>query len=206
MLRAGRSAAAQRAHLRRLTTRAPSPPSVVEIGGVTDTVRTPSAPWLVPSGYIGSQTESSQAILKNLRWMLQKSSLAQDMFLIGAPGPERRWLAMAFCELTQREVEFVALSRDTTETDLKQRREITQRSAIFEDQAPVRAALQGRVLVLDGIEKAERNVLPVLNNLLENREVVLPSFPSAPLHLLLLLLPSFLSSLLAYVLTCVFLS
>jgi hypothetical protein len=27
------------------------------------------------------------------------------------------------------------------------------------------------VLVLDGIEKAERNVLPVLNNLLENREM-----------------------------------
>lgn len=29
----------------------------------------------------------------------------------------------------------------------------------------------GRVLVLEGIEKAERNVLPVLNNLLENREM-----------------------------------
>lgn len=29
------------------------------------------------------------------------------------------------------------------------------------------------MLVLDGIEKAERNVLPVLNNLLENREMQL---------------------------------
>lgn len=114
-----------------------------------------------------------QGTLAQLRWMLQKSSLSQDMFLIGPPGPERRWLAMAFCELTGREVEFVALSRDTTETDLKQRREIVERSAIFEDQPPVRAALEGRVLVLDGIEKAERNVLPVLNNLLENREMAL---------------------------------
>ncbi|KAF6208189.1 hypothetical protein GE061_016641 [Apolygus lucorum] len=35
----------------------------------------------------------------------------------------------------------------------------------------VKAALEGRILVLDGIEKAERNVLPVLNNLLENREM-----------------------------------
>ena len=35
----------------------------------------------------------------------------------------------------------------------------------------MRAALHGRVLLLDGIEKAERNVLPVLNNLLENREM-----------------------------------
>ena len=38
-------------------------------------------------------------------------------------------------------------------------------------QAAVRAALEGRVLVLEGIEKVERNVLPVLNNLLENREM-----------------------------------
>ncbi|KAI7849218.1 AAA domain-containing protein [Circinella umbellata] len=35
----------------------------------------------------------------------------------------------------------------------------------------VRAAIHGRILVLDGIEKAERNVLPILNNLLENREM-----------------------------------
>ena len=35
----------------------------------------------------------------------------------------------------------------------------------------LQAATHGRVLVLDGIEKVERNVLPVLNNLLENREM-----------------------------------
>ena len=40
------------------------------------------------------------------------------------------------------------------------------------DQSAVRAASQGRILILEGIEKAERNVLPVLNNLLENREMV----------------------------------
>jgi hypothetical protein len=40
-------------------------------------------------------------------------------------------------------------------------------------QAAVRAALEGRVLVLEGVEKAERNVLPLLNNLLENREMAL---------------------------------
>jgi hypothetical protein len=39
------------------------------------------------------------------------------------------------------------------------------------DQPVVRAAKQGRVLILDGLEKAERNVLPTLNNLLENREM-----------------------------------
>ena len=40
-------------------------------------------------------------------------------------------------------------------------------------QAVVRAAINGHLLILEGIEKAERNVLPVLNNLLENREAQL---------------------------------
>ena len=35
----------------------------------------------------------------------------------------------------------------------------------------MRAAVHGRILVIDGIERAERNVLPTLNNLLENREM-----------------------------------
>ncbi|GMH53310.1 hypothetical protein TrRE_jg2991, partial [Triparma retinervis] len=46
---------------------------------------------------------------------------------------------------------------------------------VFSDQPPVRAALEGGVLVLDGIDRAERNVLPLLNNLLENREINLES-------------------------------
>ncbi len=41
-----------------------------------------------------------------------------------------------------------------------------------QDQCAVRAAVEGRVLVLEGIEKAERNILPLINNLLENREMV----------------------------------
>ncbi|CAK4732189.1 unnamed protein product [Aphanomyces euteiches] len=85
------------------------------------------------------------------------------------PGPARRRLALQFCEIMNREVEYIALSQDTTESDLKQRREILGGAAVFADQAPVRAAVHGRILILDGLEKAERNVLPTLNNLLENR-------------------------------------
>ena len=79
---------------------------------------------------------------------------------------------MMYLELTRQEVEFVSLTRDTTETDLKQRREIRDGSAHYIDQAAVLAAVNGRVLVLEGIEKAERNVLPLLNNLLENRYTI----------------------------------
>ena len=80
---------------------------------------------------------------------------------------------MTFAELIGWEVEVLSITKDTTESDLKQRRDIMGDSVIFTDQAPVRAAMFGRLLILDGVENAERNVLPTLNNLLENREMSL---------------------------------
>ena len=130
-------------------------------------------PELVPRGFLRSDEELSNETLRHLRWIHRKVELSQDIFLLGPPGPEKRHLAMAYCELTNRETEIVTLTRDTTESDLKQRREIVSGSALFMNQPPVRAALEGRILVIDGIEAAERNVLPTLNNLLENREMQL---------------------------------
>ena len=101
---------------------------------------------------------------------LSSSGLWAIYFLtIRPPGPFRRWLALYYCELTQREVEYLSLSRDTTEADIKQRREIRNKNVVYIDQCAVVAAIKGRVLILEGLEKCERNVLPVLNNLLENR-------------------------------------
>ena len=88
---------------------------------------------------------------------MQKDALGQDIFLLGRPGPLRRLLAKQYLELTKREMEFVALSRDTTESDLKQRREIVSGTAHYADQAAVNAALHGRVLVLEGIEKVSES-------------------------------------------------
>ena len=105
--------------------------------------------------------------------MLEKDSIGQDMLLIGPPGPLRRLIALYFCELTQREAEVVVLSRDTTEADLKQRREIVGSKSEYSNQPVVRAALEGRVLILEGLERAERNIMPLINNLLENREMSL---------------------------------
>ncbi|KAG2531856.1 hypothetical protein JM18_000759 [Phytophthora kernoviae] len=165
--------------MRRVATRGGSStqqPSVVEIGGVKAHVATAKSIELVPRGYMTELQQGRpmpQELLGHLRWMLQKDLLKQDMFLIGPPGSSRRLLSMRFCELLNKEVEYIAISQDTTESDLKQRREIVDGAAIFTDQAPVRAAINGRVLVIDGLEKAERNVLPTLNNLLENREMML---------------------------------
>lgn len=123
--------------------------------------------------------------VSTLRWMLQKDLvMKQDFCLLGHSAADQRLLALTYAALTSREIEYVSLTRDTSDADLKQRKEMrnpsdplslatSSVSSIYVPQAPVRAALHGRLLILDGIEKAERNVLPTLNNLLENRELSL---------------------------------
>merc|ERR1719424_2519534 len=70
---------------------------------------------------------------------------------------------------------YLHIARDSNEADLKQRREISNGTLRFINAPPVEAALHGRILIIEGVEKAERNVLPLLNNLLENREMALES-------------------------------
>ncbi|RNF26831.1 putative heat shock protein HslVU, ATPase subunit HslU [Trypanosoma conorhini] len=106
-----------------------------------------------------------------LRWMCQKEQLRQDMCLVGEPGPALRWLVQMYSHLVRREVQCLSLNRDTTESDLGQRREIRNGTLVYDDQCVVVAAREGQLLLLEGLEKVERNVLPVINNLLENREM-----------------------------------
>ena len=114
---------------------------------------------LVPSAFAPT-SEDDIEIAGHLRWMEQKDTLGQDMLLLGPPGALRRHLALRFCEALGREAEVLTVTRDTTEADLKQRRELTSgpdgTHTTYSDSMPVRCALMGRVLILDGIEKAER--------------------------------------------------
>ncbi|GIY28025.1 von Willebrand factor A domain-containing protein 8 [Caerostris darwini] len=143
----------------------------IKIGSVSKPVKEPKNPVLVPIHYF--TREPKENLIHHLQWILKKDLLGQDMFLIGLPGPLRSRVILQYLEMMHREVEYVVLSRDTTENDLKQRREIFDGSAHYVDQSAVKAAIEGRFLILDGVEKVERNVLPVLNNLLENREMQL---------------------------------
>ncbi|KAI8820228.1 AAA domain-containing protein [Fimicolochytrium jonesii] len=155
-----------------------SDPERVCIGDVCINITPARQPQYVPIEALLSMDRQDN--LEHLQWMMRKDLLGQDMFLIGPPGPLKRHLALTYLHLTDREHEYVALHRDTSaESDLKQRREIVRESgaigltAQWVDGVAVKAAIEGRVLVIEGIEKAERNVLPVLNNLLENREMSL---------------------------------
>jgi len=49
------------------------------------------------------------------------------------------------------QVEYVALTCDTTESDLKQRREITSTGTVLHVDLPVvQAAIAGRILIIEG--------------------------------------------------------
>ncbi|KAF9011991.1 AAA domain-containing protein [Cyathus striatus] len=110
--------------------------------------------------------------LDNLHFMLQKYLLGQDIFLVSQPGPYARRLAMTFASIINTEYEYIALHRDVGETELKQGREIRKGgNLVYVDSPAVNAVKHGRLLILEGIEKAERGIMPVLNNLLENREM-----------------------------------
>jgi hypothetical protein len=90
----------------------------VRIGNSIKELKDVKSPEKVPRGYLAlynNTMSDSQLFLKYLRWLIQKDELKQDCFLIGSPpGAFRRNLAMSFAELTQREVEYLCLTRDTS--------------------------------------------------------------------------------------------
>jgi hypothetical protein len=64
--------------------------------------------------------------------------------------------------LINAEYEYVALHRDVGETELKQGREIKSGGTLsYVDSAAVRAVKHGRILILEGVERAERGIMPV---------------------------------------------
>uniref|UniRef100_A0A1I7YH63 VWFA domain-containing protein n=1 Tax=Steinernema glaseri TaxID=37863 RepID=A0A1I7YH63_9BILA len=144
----------------------------IRIGDIKVPRRSTKNQHLVPVKNVETINANPQFV-NHLKWLLQKDLLKQDVFLIGAPGSVRSDLVLQYLTLCNREYEYLPVTRDTTEADIKQRREIRAGSALYTDLCAVRAALAGRVLVIDGVERAERNVLPILNNLLENREMQL---------------------------------
>jgi hypothetical protein len=142
-------------------------PNTLRIGNTALVSHAPSVPELVPFGIAPLAPVFTQPVLETLRWMMQKDALGQDMFLLSAPGVTARHMAFLYCQLAARECLMVSLTPDSTEADLKQRREIVHKSLHFTDSPTVRAAVGGYVLVLEGLELAERGVVTVLNNLLE---------------------------------------
>jgi hypothetical protein len=110
----------------------------------------------------------------HLLWLSRKFTLGQDALLISeSPSEYAQLLALRFAEMAGLELEYVTLGDFTRENDLKQSRDFHKGGSVWTDEAVVRALLNGRFLVLDGLHRVEANVLPLLNSLLEAREMQL---------------------------------
>ncbi|KAF7330099.1 hypothetical protein MKEN_00274300 [Mycena kentingensis (nom. inval.)] len=165
-----------RRRLARLTDTLAPPADVVgtlTIGGISFDVPAAQTPLRLPHVRAKDLLDLTDAVtVDNVRFMLQKYLLGQDIFLVSQPGPYARRLALTFATAINSEYEYIALHRDVGETELKQGREIRAGgNLVYVDSPAVNAVKYGRLLILEGIEKAERGIMPVLNNLLENREM-----------------------------------
>lgn len=129
---------------------------VIRIGDVAAPLGdAPKRPSLIPQ--VACNTSDPSA-LGTVQWLMKKAILRQDALLLGNHPAAMRALVTQFANVMERETEFVSITRDTTESDLKQRRELTGGSVLFVNQPVVEAAINGRLLVIEGLEKAERNV------------------------------------------------
>ena len=71
----------------------------VSIGSVSKRLSVPQNPEFVPRNYLPDTVPKET--LQDLKWMLQKDLLGQDIFLLGRPGSGRRTLAQQYLELTR---------------------------------------------------------------------------------------------------------
>ena len=137
---------------------------VVRIGTVSTPLGPPpQRPSLVPRPSTLRSTDANasndhSSALATVQWLMKKSALKQDAILLGSHPAYMRSLVFRWAAELEREVECISITRDTTESDLKQRRELTGGSVLYVNQPVVEAALHGRVLVIEGLEKAERNL------------------------------------------------
>lgn len=137
---------------------------------VTIPVFQPKLPERLPSERLLLNLDDPIA-LEHLEFLAKKWQLGQDVFLLSPPGPYARRLSLTFAALIQLPFEYVSFHRDVGEAELLQTRSLSAGgNLIFEDGPVIRAMKNGHLLILEGVEKAERGVTPIINNILENRE------------------------------------
>lgn len=130
----------------------------------------PKQPERLPSERLLLNLDDPVA-LEHLEFLAKKWQLGQDVFLLSPPGPYARRLSLTFASLIQLPFEYVSFHRDVGEAELLQTRSLSAGgNLVFEDGPVIRAMKNGHLLILEGVEKAERGVTPIINNILENRE------------------------------------
>jgi MoxR-like ATPase len=127
----------------------------------------PSAPpFFVETGFHASLSASVAILL----------SLALPVCVVGARGTGKSALVRSIVRRFGWDAESIPLHRDLSARDLLSRRATTSSGdTTWEDSPLVRAAVLGKVAILDGLETLPPLTIATLARLLRDREAVLPS-------------------------------
>jgi len=95
------------------------------------------------------------------------------LLLIGNQGVGKNKIVDRLLQLMELEREYVQLHRDTTVQSLTLKPSLEKGVIVWEDSPLVKSVREGRILVIDEADKAPLEVVSVLKNLLEDRQMVL---------------------------------
>jgi MoxR-like ATPase len=145
-------------------------PRLLRIGTASAPVSRPANPELVPAPLFYDIAHHRRA----LRDLLEDiASQERHLLLIGNQGVGKNKLCDRLMQLLRREREYVQLHRDSTVGSLTLAPSLVGGVVVWEDSPLVRAALHGRALVLDEVDKAPLEVVSVLKGIIEDGEMLL---------------------------------
>jgi AAA domain (dynein-related subfamily) len=128
-----------------------------------------STPMGGESRYV--ETESAQHTIDG---MLMLHTLDRDMCLMGSRGSGKTMLVQQFARLLDYATETFPLHQDMSHRDLLQRRATTSAGdTVWQPSPLVVAAREGRLAVLDNIDRLPPDLLSVVQSLVQDRELSL---------------------------------
>jgi len=147
----------------------PNAIAVLKVGHVSVDILPPRDVLLIPD--ILFYDNPRQAM--SMREMIKDWKSGQHLLLIGNQGVGKNKLADRMLQLLRLPREYIQLHRDTTVQNLTSNPTIVDGVLKYEDSPLVRAAREGRVLVVDEADKAPTHVTAILKALVEDRSMLL---------------------------------
>ncbi|AEH60071.1 ATPase associated with various cellular activities AAA_5 [Methanosalsum zhilinae DSM 4017] len=125
--------------------------------------------------YLSKQTPSNDRTLHRIMMGL---ALNRNILLVGPVGSGKSWIAKSVFGLLNKRIEHMSLHEGSTELDLTAWQKTERRgrdiSLEMEISPLVRAAIDGRPCVIEGVNRISSGVLAVLNHALQFKEIILP--------------------------------
>ena len=109
---------------------------------------------------------------KAMTELMQGYTLKRDLCLIGSAGSGKSRLVEQFCKELKQKPTLVNCYRDMSARDLLLKRTTDDNGSTIWEMSPLlKGALNGEIVILDGIHRLESDTLAVLHSLVTHREI-----------------------------------